>query len=284
MIKYFFLVMLLFQTIISSAQVKTAKNLNYAGNTDEKNTLNIFYKKDSIKNKPVLIFIHGGSWSSGKKETYWWLGRNFARKGIVTVIINYPLAPDAQFEKMAADCALAVKWVQQNISDYTASPDKIFVMGHSAGAHLGELINADPKYFKQAGLKNPIKGMILNDPFGLDIYQYLTEAEKDDYYYDFLRTFSKKPEVWKVASPLDYVNNIKNPHLLFYGSKTYPAIKIQTPKLYEKLKANNVVAEMKEVKGKSHVPMITQMIFGGNDLYDDIVNFVLRVSSAGDKK
>ncbi|RZL28177.1 MAG: alpha/beta hydrolase, partial [Pedobacter sp.] len=108
--------------------------------------------------------------------------------------------------------------------------------------------------------------------------------EKDDYYYDFLRTFSKKPEVWKVASPLDYVNNIKNPHLLFYGSKTYPAIKIQTPKLYEKLKANNVVAEMKEVKGKSHVPMITQMIFGGNDLYDDIVEFVLRVSSAGDKK
>ncbi|RZL34364.1 MAG: alpha/beta hydrolase, partial [Pedobacter sp.] len=81
MIKYFFLVMLLFQTIISSAQVKTAKNLNYAGNTDEKNTLNIFYKKDSIKNKPVLIFIHGGSWSSGKKETYWWLGRNFAKKG-----------------------------------------------------------------------------------------------------------------------------------------------------------------------------------------------------------
>jgi len=266
--------MLLFQTIISSAQVKTAKNINYAGNAEEKNTLNIFYKNDSIKNKPVLIFIHGGSWSSGKKETYWWLGRNFARKGVVTVIINYPLAPNARYEKMADDCALAVKWVKNNIANYNASAEKIFVMGHSAGAHLAELINADPKYFMHAGIKNPIKGMILNDPFGLDIFEYLTEAEKDDYYYDFLRTFTDQPAVWKLASPLDYVKNIKNPHLLFYGSKTYPAIKIQAPRLYKKLKDNNIPVELKEIKGKSHVPMISQMIFGGNNLYKDIIEFI----------
>lgn len=278
MIKYLFFIMLLFQTIISSAQVKIAKNINYAGNTEEKNTLNVFYKNDSLKNKPVLIFIHGGSWSSGKKETYWWLGRNFARKGIVAVIINYPLAPNAQYEKMADDCALAVKWVQKNISDYTASADNIFVMGHSAGAHLSELINADPKYFQHAGIKNPIKGMILNDPFGLDIYEYLTDAEKDDYYYDFLRTFTDKPAAWKLASPINYAENIKNPHLLFYGSKTYGAIKLQTPRLYNKLKTNNIPAEIKEVKGKSHVPMISQMIFGSNDLYKDIIEFINKFS------
>lgn len=266
--------MLLFQTIITSAQVKSAKNINYANNSEVENTLNIFYKNDDIKDKPVLVFIHGGSWSSGKKETYWWLGRNFARKGIVTVIINYPLAPNAQYEKMSNDCALAIKWVQQNIANYTASADKIFVMGHSAGAHLSELINADPKYFKHARIKNPIKGVILNDPFGLDLYEYLTTAEKDNFYFDFIRTFTVNTATWKLASPLDYVSNIKNPHLLFYGEKTYPAIKLQTPRLYEKLKANNIPVEIKEIKGKSHVPMISQMIFGGNDLYKDIVKFI----------
>lgn len=266
--------MLLFQTIISSAQVKAVKNINYAGNDLEANTLNVYYKNDGIEDKPVLVFIHGGSWSSGKKETYWWLGRNFARKGIVSVIINYPLAPNAGYQKMADDCALAVKWVKENIKDYQASADKIFVMGHSAGAHLGELINADPQYFKKADIKNPIKGIILNDPFGLDIYQYLTEAEKDDYYYDFLRTFTNKPEVWKLASPLNYANNIANPHLLFYGSKTYGAIKIQTPLLNQKLIEHKVPVTMKEIKGKSHVPMISQMIFGGNDLYKYIVDFI----------
>lgn len=266
--------MLLFQTILSSAQVKTAKNINYANNADEKNALNVFYKNDGIADKPVLVFIHGGSWSSGKKETYWWLGRNFARKGVVTVIINYPLAPNARYEKMAADCALAIKWVKENITNYQGSSDKVFVMGHSAGAHLGELINADPQFFQKAGIKNPIKGVILNDPFGLDIHEYLLEAEKDDYYYDFLRTFTDQPAVWKLASPLNYVDHIKNPHLLFYGGKTYAAIKLQTPRLYEKLKANHVKAEIKEVKGKSHVPMITQMIFGSNDLYEEIVAFI----------
>lgn len=271
--------MLLFQTILSVAQVKKVKNINYAGNADEANTLNIFYKNDSIKNKPVLVFIHGGSWSSGKKETYWWLGRNFARKGVVTVIINYPLAPNVQYEKMGDDCALAVKWVKTHIADYTANADKIFIMGHSAGAHLAELINADPRYFNKAGIKNPIKGVILNDPFGLDMNEYLTTAEKDHFYFDFIRTFTDQPAVWKVASPLDYVKNIKNPHLLFYGSKTYGAIKLQTPRLYEKLKANHVPVEIKEIKGKSHVPMISQMIFGGNQLYEDILDFIQKTSS-----
>jgi len=279
MYKYVVLLMLLFQTLLSAAQVKKVKNINYAGNTDEANTLNIFYKNDSIKNKPVLVFIHGGSWSSGKKETYWWLGRNFARKGVVTVIINYPLAPNVQYGEMGNDCALAVKWVKEHIADFTGSAEQIFVMGHSAGAHLAELINADPKYFNKAGISNPIKGVILNDPFGLDMEEYLTTAEKDHFYFDFIRTFTELPAVWKSASPLAYVNNIKNPHLLFYGSKTYGAIKLQTPRLYEKLNANHVPVEIKEIKGKSHVPMISQMIFGGNQLYKDILDFIQKTSS-----
>jgi acetyl esterase/lipase len=274
MLKPLFYLMLLFQTILASAQVKTAKNINYAGNESQANTLNIYYKQDSVKEKPVLVFIHGGSWSSGKKETYWWLGRNFARKGVVTVIINYPLAPNAQYSKMAGDCALAIKWVKENIASYGASGNQIFLMGHSAGGHLAELINADPQYFQQVGIVNPIKGLILNDPFGLDIYEYLTQAEKDHYYYDFLRTFSDQPEKWKLASPLYYVNNIKNAHLLLYGGKTYGAIRLQTPRLYKNLKSNNITVEIKEIKGKSHVPMISQMIFGGNALYQEIIKFI----------
>ncbi|MET4082821.1 acetyl esterase/lipase [Pedobacter sp. UYP30] len=277
--KFFGVVVLIFFSLVGSAQVKKVKNLNYAGNTSESNTLNIYYKNDGIKDKPVLIFIHGGSWSSGKKETYWWLGRNFARKGVVTAIINYPLAPNVQYEKMGDDCALAVKWVKENIADYQASPDKIFVMGHSAGGHLAALINADPKYFEHVGIKNPIKGLILDDPFGLDMHQYLTEANKDDFYFEFIRTFTTKPSVWTMASPMHYLENIKNPQLLFYGSKTYPAIKLQTPEYARKLKANGIDVSITEVKGKSHIPMISQMIFGCNVLYKDIVTFISHVSS-----
>lgn len=273
-LRLFILFMFSFTTLLATASVNVARDINYASNAAERNTLNVFYEDDGIANKPVVVFIHGGSWSKGKKETYWWLGRNFAKKGVVAVIINYTLAPVGNYEKMAADCALAMKWTKENAGTYQGSGDNIFVMGHSAGGHLAELINADPRYFAALKMKNPIRGVILDDAFGLDMNEYLTKAERDDYYTDFIRTFSTDPTIWTDGSPLHYAENIKNPHILFYGGKTFPAIQIQTPQLYNILKDNAVAVEMKVIPKKNHVGMITQMIFGSNDMYSYIVDFI----------
>lgn len=261
------------QVFAVSAQVRVAKNINYAGNNQLANTLNIYHKKGT-ENKDVIIFIHGGSWSSGKKETYWWLGRNFAKNNVVTAVINYPLAPNATYKEMANASAKAVKWVQENIARFGGNPQRIFLMGHSAGAHLCELINSDPQYFNALGIKNPVKGVILNDAFGLDMQEYLSKAEKDDYYTNFLRTFSTDSAVWQLGSPLFYVKNIKNPHLIFYGTKTYPAIQLQSERVFETLQAQNVPVSLIKVDGKKHVPMISQMVFGKNKLYQEIYKFL----------
>lgn len=262
------------QAAVLFAGVKVDKDINYTDRDDERRQLNVYYQKDISVQKDVLIFIHGGSWSSGKKDTYWWIGRNFARKGVVTVNINYGLAPQNQYGQMADDCANAVKWVQEHISAYGGNPSRIFLMGHSAGAHLAELINSDPRYFKKAGIANPVKGIVLDDPFGLDMKEYMTIAEKDDSYYDFLRTFSKDPAVWEKGSPLHYVQNTKNPHLIFYGEKTYPAIQIQSERMNKILKEEKVPVMLKIIKGKKHVGMIAQMVFGGNQLYGFILDFL----------
>lgn len=262
------------QIFTGSAQICVEKNINYAGNTYQANTLNIYHKKDSVKSKDVIVFVHGGSWSSGKKETYWWLGRNLAKNDVVSVIINYPLAPDVTYKEMAAATAQAVKWVKDNIATYGGNANRIFIMGHSAGGHLAELINSDPQYFATAGIANPIKGVILNDPFGLDMEEYLTKAEKDDYYTDFLRTFSKESKTWQAGSPLFYVKNVKNPHLIFYGTKTYEAIQIQSERIYKTLLAQQIPVKLEKIEGKKHVPMISQMIWGSNSLYKTILNFL----------
>jgi len=262
------------QVFSGSAQVRVQKQMNYAGNTDEANTLNIYHKKGNQQNQDVIIFIHGGSWSSGKKETYWWLGRNLAKKNIVTAVINYPLAPNATYKEMAMASAKAVKWVKDSIANYGGNPNRIFLMGHSAGGHLCELINADPQYFAQVGLTKPIKGVILNDAFGLDMEEYLTKAEKDTVYRDFLRTFSAEPKTWQAGSPLFYVKNISNPHLIFYGSKTYEAIQLQSERIFKTLKAQTVPAQLQVIDGKKHVGMISQMVFGSNRLYQYITDFL----------
>lgn len=258
------------QIFSGSAQVQVVRNINYA----DTNFLNIYHKKGKQQNQDVIIFIHGGSWSSGKKETYWWLGRNLAKKNIVTAVIDYPLAPQATFKEMALASAYAVKWVRDSISTYDGNPNRIFLMGHSAGGHLCELINTDPQYFKAVNIDNPIKGIILNDAFGLDMEEYLTKAEKDDNYIDFLRTFSDDPEIWQMGSPLFYVKNVNNPHLLFYGSKTYQAIQLQTERIYKTLMKQNVPVKLEIIEGKKHVGMISQMIFGGNSLYKSISTFL----------
>ncbi|TDQ08173.1 alpha/beta hydrolase [Pedobacter metabolipauper] len=265
------------QAFTTSAKVKVERNIDYSGKVNNIRTqLNVFHKTKVDTAQDVIIFIHGGSWSTGKKETYWWLGRNFARKGVVTVILNYSLAPNYKYEQMATDCAAAVKWTVNNIKNYGGNPKRIFLMGHSAGAHLAELINADPKYFKAAGLPNPIKGMILDDAFGLDMNEYLTKAEKDANYDNFIRTFSADPAIWTKGSPLNYVSYIRNPHLIFYGEKTYPAIQIQSERLNKILTDHKIRTEMHVIKNKKHVGMISQMIFGWNKLYKYSIDFIKR--------
>jgi dipeptidyl aminopeptidase/acylaminoacyl peptidase len=147
-------------------------------------------------------------------------------------------------------------------------------MGHSAGGHLAALINNDPRFFKKAGISNPIKAVILNDGFGLDMFEYLNVAKKNRRTKSFLKTFSKDENIWKTGSPMFHLENVQNPFLIFVGEHTYPAIKLQSDRLYKvQIAANNPI-EINIVKRKRHIGMITQMIFRNNQMYSMILNFM----------
>ncbi len=262
-------------TSVLAVSIKIKKDVVYqVGSNSVRKQLDIYYPKDISQAKDVLVFIHGGSWDSGKKEIYWWMGRNFASKNVVTVIINYPLAPDAGYEEMASASALAIKWVKDSVANYGGNPERIFAMGHSAGGHLAALIDVDNRFFAEQQIANPLKGIILNDGFGLDMEEYLQKAEDNVQTKSFLKTFTENPENWKKGSPLTYFDQIKNPYLILVGGETYPAIKIQSKRLYEKLTEVNKAVTYKIIPKKTHVPMISQMIFGANSLYTEIINFM----------
>lgn len=269
----FFMLFLLSQ--ISFAGIVIKRNISYRGQSQNvRNFLDVYYPKNTETPKDVLVFIHGGSWDSGNKDTYWWLGKNMARKNVISVIINYSLSPKSQYEQMAYDCSEALKWVKDSIATYGGSPDRIFVMGHSAGGHLAALINNDPRFFKQAGISNPIRAVILNDGFGLDMFEYLNAAKKDEQFESFLNTFSKDEELWKRGSPMFYLENVQNPFLIFVGEHTYPAIKLQSDRLYQTLVKANKPTEINIIKHKKHIGMISQMIFRSNQMYDLILTFM----------
>ena len=92
--------------ILAGCASKKYGNVSYLGNSTsaiQQPTLNIFTPKNKKLNNPVLLFVHGGNWSSGDKKIYSLLGRNFAKKGVTTVIVGYTLSPNANYDQMATE-------------------------------------------------------------------------------------------------------------------------------------------------------------------------------------
>ncbi len=246
----------------------------------ERHRLDVYApRRKAAAPRPVVVFIHGGNWNSGSKNTYWFVGRRLAKQGVVAVVINYRLSPSVQVPAMADDCARAVLWATQHIGDYGGDPNRIFVMGHSAGGGLAALLTTDNTLFTKLGLpKNPVKGAILDDPAGVDMYDYLQKMEypNDEQY---LVSFGKDPEGWRAVSPMQKIIQAENPKtvppmLIYSGEKTYPSIDISTKKFQEKLKAMGVTSQYRELPGKKHIPMVTQLFWKRNIIYRDLLAFV----------
>lgn len=235
--------------------------------------LNVFALRKSKEPKEVLVFMHGGNWNAGKKSIYSYLGNRMARKGVVTVIIDYPLSPQANYNDMAAASAKAVQWVYKNIAAYGGNPDRIFVAGHSAGGHLATLIALQNSYFDSLNMANPIKGAILIDAAGLDMYGYLKE-ERVGADHTYMKTFTRDPAIWKAATPLYHLHQKMPPLLIYRGEKTYPSIIKSNEKFVKALKTYVPQPAYRVLKGKRHVPMITQFFWSWNPLYHEIIAFM----------
>ena len=270
-----FLILLLMTAFLSfNCSSKKITDVSYLKSsevsTSDNPKLNVFVPRKSIVDKvPVLIFIHGGNWNSGRKGIYDLLGRNFASKGIITVIPGYTLSPNANYDLMAEQLAEAIKWVKNNIDKYGGDPNQIFVSGHSAGGHLGALAVMNPKYNIDP---KSISGIILNDAAGLDMNYYLEEnppTEKDNY----LATWTSNPEKWKEASPIYFLNKNTPPFLIYVGDKTYNSIKVANSRFLSAL--NQFQPNVTPIRlNKRHAPMVLQYFNPWSDRFDETIEFI----------
>lgn len=236
--------------------------------------LDVYAPRRPSSGCPVVVFIHGGSWNSGHKNTYTFIGRRLAKQGVVAVIINYRLAPSVEVPTMADDCAKAVQWVTQHIGEYGGDPKRIFVMGHSAGGGLAALLATDDRLFARLGMaQNPVRGVILDDAAGLDMFDYLKKMEyPNDAQY--LVPFGKESGVWRDVSALYHLSAGSPPMLLYVGGRTYPSIASSSEKFYQRLQALGKPAHLRVLPGRKHVPMVTQLFFRKNIIYRDLIPFV----------
>src|ERR1700744_5976030 len=113
--------------------------------------LDVFQPR-SAAGAPIVIFFYGGGWRSGRKTMYGFAGRALARRGYVAVLPDYRVYPDAKYPDFLDDGAHAVRWVKDNAAKIGGDPASIFLMGHSAGAHIAAMLSLDARWLAKVGL------------------------------------------------------------------------------------------------------------------------------------
>lgn len=103
-------------------------------------TMDLYLPDDAAAAHPAVMFIHGGAWRAGDKDHARNLGPRLARSGYVVASINYRLLPDGVFPNNLADSLCALAYLRAHAEEHAIDPDRIAVMGYSAGAHLASLV------------------------------------------------------------------------------------------------------------------------------------------------
>jgi acetyl esterase/lipase len=128
------------------------------------------YSPWHAKDKPIIVFWYGGGWENGRKSQYRFVGAALAKAGYVAVLPDYRLYPDVKFPAFVQDGAEALAWVASHAAEIGGDPKRIYVAGHSAGAHLAAMLAYDPSKLERVGLPaDTVRGFIgLSGPYALD--------------------------------------------------------------------------------------------------------------------
>lgn len=108
--------------------------------------LDVFQPDPPVADAPIVVFFYGGSWSSGRRQDYRFVGEALASRGIVTLVADYRLSPDVRYPVFVQDSALALRWAADRAASLGASPQRLFVVGHSAGAYNAAMLALDPRW------------------------------------------------------------------------------------------------------------------------------------------
>jgi acetyl esterase/lipase len=185
---------------------------NIAYGAGAQHRLDVYVPKEvSRKNPPPLVvFWHGGRWSFGDKADYRFVGAALAELGYAAVVANYRHYPEVKMPGFMDDAARAALWASEHAEEFGADPNQLYLMGHSAGAHLAALVTLDPRYFAATGQPAPrIAGVIgLSGPYD---FLPLREADVQDMF--------GPPQNYPESQPINFVHPDAPPMLLVHGLK-----------------------------------------------------------------
>lgn len=238
-------------TPLLADEPKVQRGIPYAEPKNERQMLDV-YAPTKGKNLPVVVWIHGGGWKRGDKADVHNKPKAFVDKGFIFVSISYRFVPNVKVNQIAGDVAKAIRWTHDHAKDYGGDPDRIIVMGHSAGAQLAALVCTDDRYLKAEKLPlSIIKACVPVDGDTYDVaLQIKTVEEKRAKSY--MMTFGDA-ESQNDLSSVTHVAKGKNiPPFLILHVADHSETKAQSQRLVKALQEVGISAKAYPAEGKNH--------------------------------
>lgn len=218
---------------------------------------------------PVVVFFYGGSWTTGERASYRFVGEALASRGIAVLVADYRLSPQVKYPVFLQDSALAMRWSLDHLGELGADPAQVFVMGHSAGAYNAAMLALDARWLAGVGLKPAqLAGWIgLAGP-----YDFLPIGNRD------VQVAFDWPGTPADSQPMVHASANSPPALLLAarGDTTVNPVR-NTETLARRLQAAGVPVGLQVYDRVSHVTLVAALatpLRGLAPVLDDIAVFV----------
>ncbi len=203
------------------ARIKVFKKIVYKEIDSLQLALDIYQPLDIRKSRPLIVFIHGGSWNWGKRSDYHVYLLDFAKRGWITATVTYRLRKQAKFPAAAEDVKCAVKWIKNHADEFKIDAENIALVGGSAGAHLAMLtaFTAESGEFSQGCNSDgspAVKALVdIYGPVDLTVDYAVSNKNVQKF---LGGQYTEIPQIYDVASPGNYVTEKSPPTLILHGS------------------------------------------------------------------
>jgi acetyl esterase/lipase len=231
-------------------------NVTYLTANNFEAKLDVYSRSDVTTPQPTLIWIHGGGWTGGAKETQLLSLLPYMEMGWNVVNVEYRLAKVSLAPAAVEDCLCALRWVIRNAKQYNFDVAKLVVSGGSAGAHLAlttAMIPSSAGLDRQCPGNEELKVAAVVDWYGItDVVDLLSGPNMKAYAVQWLGSLPDREEVAKRVSPLTYVRTGLPPTISIQGDADPTVPYSHSVRLQEALKKAGIDGELVTIPGGKH--------------------------------
>ena len=244
--------------------IRAAQGVAYG--PDPRQRLDVYVPRGPTDgHRPVVVFFYGGSWSSDERAGYAFVGRALAARGFVVVVPDYRLVPQVHYPAFIEDGADAVRWAEAHAATYGGAPDRLVLVGHSAGAYIAAMLAVDERWLGPARAK--VKGLVgLAGPY--DFAPFDVDASR--------AAFGNWPRPAE-TQPISWAGAGDPPAFLAYGVEDRTVRPRNSAALGARLRAGGVRVELRAYPRLGHIGLLLALarpFRGRAPLLDDMDRFI----------